>query len=322
MKLYWRVVLLAILCVSLFLLDLCIDKVIISPFVFLHSEEDAYILFNIRLPRVLTGFLIGSIMGMCGTVMQTVTRNPLASPYILGISAGAGLGAALSTFGFGVFASIGISFSAFIGAAAVSILVLSFLRRQNTQDFTLVLMGTAISSLCNAGIAIAQYYATPDQVYQYIFWAMGDLQKSTWTNILHLSITAVLGCTAFLLASRDLDILSMGQNTGKALGLSVEKYMIFLCFVVCAQTAISVSIVGIIGFIGLVAPHIARYFLREKTKFILLGSALIASSLLILADFISHYFTWPVRFPIGSVTALFGAPFFIWIIHKRTAAYE
>ena len=261
-------------------------------------------------------------MGMCGTVIQTITRNPLASPYILGISAGAGLGAALSTFGFGVFASIGVSFSAFIGAAAVSILVLSFLRHQHAQDFTLVLMGTAISSLCNAGIAIAQYYATPDQVYQYIFWAMGDLQKSTWNSIIRLSIAAVLGCAAFLLTSRDLDILSMDENTGKALGLSLEKYMVFFCFVVCAQTAISVSIVGIIGFIGLVSPHIARYFLGEKTKYVLLGSALTASSLLMLADFISHYFTWPVRFPIGAVTALLGAPFFIWIIHRRNAVYE
>jgi iron complex transport system permease protein len=304
---------------SLFLLDVCVDRIVITPFVFLQGGEDAYILFNIRLPRVLTAFLVGGIMGMCGTVMQTITRNPLASPYILGISAGAGLGAALATFGFSIFAAIGVSLSAFLGAIAVSLPVFFYIRRQNAQDFTLVLMGTAISSLCNAGIAIAQYYATPDQVYQYIFWAMGDLQKSDWASILRLCIVAVLGCTVFLFTSRDLDILSMGETTARSLGISVEKHILILCLVVCVQTAVSVSVVGIIGFIGLISPHIARRFLGEKTKIILLGSALTASSLLILADFSSHYFTYPVRFPIGAVTALFGAPFFIWIINRSTA---
>jgi iron complex transport system permease protein len=320
MKLYGRVIFLAVLCISLFLLDLCVDKVILSPFP--HNQEDVYILLNIRLPRVATAFLTGGIMGMCGTVMQTITRNPLASPYILGISAGAGLGAALASFGFGIFARININFSAFLGAVAVSIPIFFSIKRQNTHGFTLVLMGTAISSFCNAGIAIAEYFATPDQVYQYIFWAMGDLQKSDWNSILRLGIAAVLGCAAFLFTNRDLDILSMGETGARSLGVPVEKYMVFLCLAVCAQTAVSVSIVGIIGFIGLVAPHIARYFLGEKTKYILLGSALTASSLLILADFVSHYFTYPVRFPIGAVTAFFGAPFFIWIIHKRNAAHD
>jgi iron complex transport system permease protein len=322
MKSYWRILFLSLVCVLLFLLDVCVDKVIITPFVFLQSMEDAHILFNIRLPRVLTAFLVGGIMGMCGTVMQTVTRNPLASPYILGISAGAGLGAALATFGFSVFAVIGVSFSAFLGAIMVFIPVFFYIRRQSSRDFTLVLMGTAISSLCNAGITIAQYHATPDQVYQYVFWAMGDLQKSDWASILRLCIAAVLGCAIFLFTGRDLDILSMGETAARSLGISVEKYILLLCFVVCAQTAVSVSIVGIIGFIGLVSPHIARRFLGEKAKYILLGSALTASSLLISADFLSHYFTYPVRFPIGAVTALFGAPFFIWIITKRDSAYD
>jgi iron complex transport system permease protein len=308
--------------VSLFLLDVCVSQVIITPFVFFQSGEDSSILFNIRLPRVLTAFLVGGIMGMCGTVMQTITRNPLASPYILGISAGSGLGAALATFGFGIFAVIGVSLSAILGAVAVSIPIFFYAHRQNAQDFSLVLMGTAISSFCNAGIAIAQYYATPDQVYQYVFWALGNLQKSDWTSILYLCIAAVLGCTVFLFASRDLDILSMGETSARSLGISVKKYMLLLCLVVCFQTAISVSIVGIIGFIGLVSPHIARRFLGEKTKYILLGSTLIASSLLISADFLSHYFTYPVRFPIGAVTALFGAPFFIWIINKRNSIYD
>jgi iron complex transport system permease protein len=322
MKLYGRITLLAIFCLLFFLLDLCVDKVIITPFVFLHSQEDAYILFHIRLPRVTTAFLIGSIMGMCGTVMQTITRNPLASPFILGISSGAGLGAALATFGFGIFKIIGVSFSAFLGAILVSVPIFVYMGWKNTHDFTLVLMGTAISSFCNAGIAIAQYFATPNQVYQYIFWTMGDLQKSDWNNILQLSIMAVAGCAVFLFTSRDLDIISMGETTARSLGVSVDKYIIFLCFVVCAQTAVSVSIVGIIGFIGLAAPHIARWFLGEKNKYILAGSALIASSLLVLADFFSHYFTYPVRFPVGTVTALFGAPFFIRIIHKRNIAHD
>jgi iron complex transport system permease protein len=262
-------------------------------------------------------------MGMCGTVMQTVTRNPLASPYILGISAGAGLGAALAAFGFGVFGLIGIELSAFIGTLAVSTLFFSFIKRENTHGFMLVLMGTALSSLCNAGIAIAQYYATPDQVYQYIFWVMGDLQKSDWNRIRLLSITAVVGCAIFLFVSRDLDIVSMGETDARSLGIPVKNFILILCLIVCVQTAVSVSVVGIIGFIGLVSPHIARHFLGDKkTKYVLLGSALTAASLLILADFLSHYFTYPVRYPIGAVTALFGAPFFIWIIHKRSAGHD
>jgi iron complex transport system permease protein len=304
---------------SVFLLDLCIDKVIITPFAFLNNEEDAYIMFNIRLPRVITAFLVGGMMGMCGTVMQTITWNPLASPYILGISAGAGLGAALATFGFSIFAFLGVGFSAFIGAIGVSIPIFICIQRQSSRDFTLVLTGVAISSLCNAGIAIAQYYATPDQVYQYIFWAMGDLQKSTWDSIIELFIAFLVGGILFLFNSRDLDILSMGKIDAISLGISVEKLILLLAFVVSMQTAVAVSIVGIIGFIGLVAPHITRHFLGEQSKHILLGSVFIASSLLIFADFLSHYFTYPVRFPIGAITAIFGAPFFLWIIHKRNA---
>jgi iron complex transport system permease protein len=308
------------LCV--FLLDMCIDKVVITPFAFLHNEEDSYIMLNIRLPRVMTAFLIGGMMGMCGTVMQIITRNPLASPYILGISSGSGLGAALSTFGFLIFSNFGVGISAFIGAVAVSIPIFICILKQSSRDYTLVLTGVAISSLCNAGIAIAQYYATPDQVYQYIFWAMGDLQKSTWGGIVKLLFAFFIGGGLFLFFSRDLDILSMGKVDAASLGVSVEKLILILAIAVCMQTAIAVSIVGIIGFIGLVAPHISRSFLGEKSEYVLLGSIFIASSLLIFADFLSHYFTYPVRFPIGAVTAALGAPFFLWIIHKRNGSND
>jgi iron complex transport system permease protein len=301
----------------IFLMDLCVDKIIITPLVFLHSFEDAYILLNIRLPRVLTALLVGSMMGMCGNVMQNITRNPLASPYILGISAGAGLGAAFATFNVGIFAQLGINVSAFIGAFSVSIPIFLCIRNNCSSNFMLILTGVAISALCNAGIAITQYYATPDQIYQYIFWSLGDLQKGTWIDILKLSIAAIIGCTIFLFKSRDLDILSMDETTALTLGIPVGHFMLLLSLIVIMQVSVSVSIVGIIGFIGLVAPHIARYFLCQQNKYVLWGSSLIASSLLILADFVSHYFTYPVRFPIGSVTALFGAPFFLWIIHKR-----
>jgi iron complex transport system permease protein len=270
----------------------------------------------------MTAFLVGGMMGMCGTVMQTITRNPLASPYILGISAGAGFGAALATFRFSIFAFLGVGFSSFIGAISVSIPIFICIQRQSSSDLTLVLTGVAISSLCNAGIAIAQYYATPDQVYQYIFWAMGDLQKSTWDSILKLFITFSLGGIIFLFKSRDLDILSMGEKDATSLGISVEKLILLLMLVISIETAVAVSIVGIIGFVGLIAPHIARHFLGEQNKYILLGAIFIASSILIFSDFLSHYFTYPVRFPIGAVTAIFGAPFFLWIINKRNRAND
>lgn len=317
MKEWIRVCLFGFILFLIFLLDLCVDRVIITPLAFLRNEEDAYIFLNIRFPRVMTALLVGSMMGMCGTVMQTITRNPLASPYILGISAGAGLGAALATFGISIFAYFDIGLWAFIGAMTVSIPIFICIKRQASQSFALVLTGVAISSLCNAGIAIAQYFATPDQVYQYIFWSMGDLQKSTWESILKLSVASIVGCVVFLFKSRDLDILSMGKSDAQSLGISVEPLILTLSFVVCMQTAVSVSIVGIIGFIGLVAPHIARYFLGERSKYVILGSMCIASSLLIMADFLSRYFTYPVRFPIGAITAIFGAPFFIWIIYKK-----
>jgi iron complex transport system permease protein len=321
MKYRFRIGLLGFVFLFLFLIDLCIDNVIITPFAFLHNEEDRYILINIRLPRVFTAFLTGGIMGMCGTVMQTITRNPLASPYTLGISAGAGLGAALAAFGIGIFAYLGIDLSAFIGAIGASFPILIITKRQSS-GFKLVLTGVAISSLCNAGISIAQYYATPDQVYQYIFWAMGDLQRSTWRSIIKLVVVSLIGSAIFLFKSRDLDILSMGKDDAQSLGISVEKLTLLLLFVVSIQTAISVSIVGIIGFVGLVAPHIARHFLKEENKFVLLGSVFISASLLIAADFISRYFTYPVRFPIGAITAIFGVPFFLWIIHKRSISND
>lgn len=299
-----------------FLLDLCVDKVIITPLALLRSSEDADILLNIRLPRVLTALLVGAIMGMCGTVMQIITHNELASPSTLGLSAGAGLGAALSSFGFGIFKSLGIGTSAFLGAIAVSIPVFLFVNK-DSRPATLVLTGVAVSSLCNAGIAIAQYWATPDQVYQYIFWSLGDVQKSGWPDILKLFIAVVLGGAYFIFMSRDLDIVSTGETSAQGLGIKVKPFIIAITITVSLQIAISVSIVGIIGFVGLVSPHIARRFLGQENRYVLPGSMMVAAAFLILADFLSHYFTYPVRFPIGTVTALFGAPFFLWIIHRR-----
>jgi iron complex transport system permease protein len=299
------------------LLDLWVDKVIITPFALLHSPEDADILLNIRLPRVLTALLVGGIMGMCGTAMQIITHNELASPSTLGVSAGAGLGAALSSFGFvEILKNIGVGASAFLGAIAVSIPIFLFVNK-DSRPATLVLTGVAISSLCNAGIAIAQYWATPDQVYQYIFWSMGDVQKSGWADIIKLLAVSIVGGAFFIFSSRDFDIVSTGETSARGLGIKVKPFVILVAVTVSLQIAVAVSIVGIIGFVGLVSPHSARRFLGQENRYVIPGSMMIAAAFLILADFLSHYFTYPVRFPIGTVTALFGAPFFLWIIYRR-----
>jgi iron complex transport system permease protein len=321
-KHYWLCVFAALLIASV-LVDLCIDKVILSPLVLLRHSEDASIMFIIRLPRVLTALLIGVIMGMCGTIMQTITRNPLASPYILGISSGAGLGAALATFGISFFAFIDAGLAAFIGAIAVSIPVFICIYRRSTNSFTLILMGVAISSICNAGISLAQYFATPDQLQQYVFWSMGDVQKnSSWKNIFLLIGTMLPGLIIYLSIARDLDILSFGSSTAKSLGINPRLLIGLSIILVSFQTAVAVSIAGIIGFIGLVSPHIVRAALGQKNKFVIIGSGLLGGSLLVMADFFSHIITYPVRFPIGAITAIIGAPVFLWIIFKPRASQD
>jgi iron complex transport system permease protein len=275
------------------------------------------IVWSIRLPVALMAVLVGAALGLTGAVMQTILNNPLASSYTLGVSAGAGFGAALVIV-LGAALPIpeaqAIPVSAFIFAALAcsSVWLLGGLRGATPE--TLVLAGIALMFLFQAALATLQFLASPEALQQIVFWLFGSLQRATWPK---LAIVAAVLVVAVPLLMRDawaLTALRFGDERAAALGVGVRGVRFRGFVFVSVATGVAVAFVGTIGFVGLVAPHVARMLIGEDQRLMLPGAALAGAALLSLASVASKVISPGALFPIGIVTALIGVPFFAWLI--------
>jgi iron complex transport system permease protein len=301
-----------------------LDTVAKSVFRLTQDRTVDAIVWSIRLPIALTALVVGAALGLSGAIMQTILNNPLASSYTLGISAGAGFGAALVIV-LGVSLpvpeawSVPVSAFLFAGLACAGVWGIGAARGATPE--LLVLAGIALLFLFQALLSLLQFVASPEALQQIVFWLFGSLQKATWGKL--VIVAAVLGaCVPLLL--RDvwrLTALKLGDDRARGLGVDVRALRTRSFLLISALTGVAVAFVGTIGFVGLVAPHIARMLVGEDQRSFLPASALAGAVLLSMASVASKTVLPGAIVPIGIVTALTGVPFFIWLILRTRRTY-
>ena len=291
---------------------------------YFHTSRLAYnVVWIVRLPRIILGIIAGIGLAIAGTMMQGILRNPLASPFTLGISSGAGFGAALAIIlGTGLvggkYLIIG---NAFFFALIPTFIILGLSRYKKATPETMILAGIAILYIFNAATILIEYFACPGAVKAAVFWMVGSLGKASWDKILPISI--VLACCVPLLMwkSWDVNVMGAGDETAKSLGVNVERTRIFVLMIATLLTAAIVCFVGTIGFIGLVAPHMCRMVIGGDTRFLIPASGLFGGALLLGADTVARTIIAPVILPVGVITAFMGGPLFLYLIMRRKREY-
>ena len=282
---------------------------------------------TVQAPIAVLGIVCGACFGFAGAVMQTMLNNPLASPYTLGISSGASLGAALAIAGgLGSIAVVGtylIPVGAFVFAMLVCFIIFLIAQRRKFSTTILILAGVGIVQLFSAIQSILQYFIDADTLRDITFWTMGSLEKATWQID---TLVAVLFVICFIVIYRKswlLPVMRLGDTKARSLGVDVAKLRKSLFIMISILIAGAVSFVGAIGFIGIVAPHIARIIVGEDQRYLLITSALLGACILEFADIVSKVITVGIVYPVGTITALVGLPVFFWLlISKKRGAFD
>ncbi|MEO3385656.1 iron ABC transporter permease [Mesorhizobium sp. CAU 1741] len=290
------------------------------------SARDHIIVYDIRLPRVILGILIGAALAVSGAVMQGLFRNPLADPGLVGVSAGAGLGAiTMIVLGAGVLAPVtallgiyALPLAAFGGGLATTMLLYRVAtRRGQTSIATMLLAGIALGAMAGAFSGLLVFMADDRQLRDLTFWGLGSLAGATWTKIAAAGPVIVLVLVSAPFLARSLNALALGEATANHLGIPVQRFKNIAIVGVAAATGASVAVSGGIGFVGIVVPHLLRLLIGPDHRYLLPASALLGASLLLLADAVSRTIVAPAELPIGIVTAAVGAPFFLWILLRK-----
>jgi iron complex transport system permease protein len=290
---------------------------VINPFGMNDTERE--ILFSIRLPRVVVAMLMGMALGASGAVLQGVLRNPLADPYILGISSGASLAAALGLLsGFYFFGKVSVPLTAFIGAALVSLLVGVFgWKRGGLWPERLLLAGIGLNFLFSAVLMLLMSVSSDEGLRRAVLWMFGDLSMADWTLIPSASVFVIIGFGISLWRSKALNALILGDEFAHSLGFAVQRERLLMFAAMALMTSASVSLGGTIGFIGLLMPHIVRFLLGADSRVLIPASAVAGGAFLCLADLIGRSIMPPLELPSGTVTAVIGAPYFLYLLRRK-----
>ncbi|MFW6109413.1 MAG: FecCD family ABC transporter permease [archaeon] len=277
------------------------------------------VVWNIRVPRVVAGIMAGFGLGICGCVMQAVLKNPLASPFTLGISAGASFGVSIAAvLGVGVIGGpyllVG---NAFLFSMLCALFIISIASFKGATSEILILAGIAINYLFSSLSDLFRYFATDEQLRVMVSWGMGDLSAFSWSNFsLLLGIFVI--CTPLLyVKANDLNIMTIGDENAKSLGIDTDRVRKLSMLIASFLIATIVCFTGTIAFIGLVAPHMARMVIGSDHKYLLPAAGLMGAIVLILADFAGMNLLRPTMIPTGIMTSLLGVPFFMYLILKR-----
>jgi len=293
------------------------------------SRQFDIIVWQIRLPQALTAIAAGAGLGVAGAVMQSVLKNPLGSPFTLGISHAAAFGAALSVMilGSGVMASsvsdaVTISspfvttFSAFVFAMAAAGTITAVSRLQNASPEVMVLTGVALGSLFTAGTMLLQFFADDIQLAAMVFWTFGDVARASWKELSFISAVTLCGILFFMANAWNYNGTDAGDETAKGVGIAVQRTRLAGMMVASLVTSVIISLVGIIGFVGLVAPHMVRRIIGDDHRFLLPGTVITGGLLLLASDIVARLLLAPHTLPVSVLTSFFGAPVFIYLIIK------
>jgi iron complex transport system permease protein len=285
-------------------------------------QADRFIVIDVRLPRALVAALAGAALAVSGAVFQILVRNPLASPDIIGITRGASV-AAVTVFVVGASAAL-IPLAAFGGAVAAAALLYVLAWRGGLSPYRLVLVGIAVEALGTAGTTYALIRGRIEDVQQAAVWLVGSLNSRAFTDVWPLVAGLAVLAPAVALLARPLDALSLGEDQARALGVRVEAARLGLVVAAAGLAAIAVAATGPIGFVAFIAPHIARALTRANGAAVLPAAALCGALLVLASDLAGRLLLSPTEIPVGIVTSVLGAPFFLWLLYRanRTRVIE
>ena len=317
---------LSLLLLLLALLDICCGSVWISPLSTFNSQLstlNSQLLLQLRLPKMLTAILAGASLSVAGLMMQTLFRNPLAGPYILGVSSGASLGVALATMCGTIFSlpfreGLGVGFiatSAIIGSMLTMMLVMLFARRIRS-NVTLLIVGMMVGNIAGALVNMIQNFANPDSLKLFIVWTLGSLSGVSWEELPTLAICIAIATIVVLMLIKPLNGLLLGEDYARGLGINVERTRWMMVLASCLLAGSVTAFCGPIAFIGVAVPHIARgFFATSNHRLTVPASALIGANILLICDVLCNIGTYSL--PISTMSALFGAPIILWIVLKK-----
>ena len=287
------------------------------------SDIQNTVLTEIRLPRVILSGLAGASLGISGAALQGLFRNPLADPGLIGVSAGAALGATLMiVLGGDIFSqySLGVFFIplAAIAGSSLVILMLYFMTKGFGYEGVtyMLLVGIAINAIAGVGIGILTYISSDSELRSLTFWTMGSFGGVTWPLLIPVILIIALAIIIMIPYSRQLDLLQLGEPEAFRLGVDVQKLKYTIILTCAASVGASVALSGMIGFVGLIVPHLTRLLGGVNHNYVLPGSALMGAALMIIADLIARVIIQPAELPIGLITSAIGSPFFLWLIFK------
>nr|WP_325191391.1 iron ABC transporter permease [uncultured Selenomonas sp.] len=280
-----------------------------------HGTVHEQILWNIRLPRTIVAALVGINLSLSGAILQAILRNPLADPHIIGISSGAGLA--------GIFimllvpgAAWLVTPAAFGGAMGAAVLIYILAWKDGIRPTRIILAGVAVSAFLGAGIS-AMMILYSDRVHSALMWMVGGLSARSWPHVeMLLPYTVCAGLLALFSAQR-LNILQLGDDMARGVGLAVERTRIFLTAVAALLAASAVSVVGLLGFVGLIVPHAARLLIGSDYRFLLPAASLLGIAVLTLSDTAARLMFAPLELPVGIIMAVLGAPFFLYLLRRQ-----
>lgn len=284
------------------------------------SANEFYTTFWVlRFPRVVMALLVGASLAICGSVFQAIFRNPLCDPYILGISSGASLGATIAfVLGWNAL-FFGVTLPALITALLTLLLIISITRISRSRNTsTLLLAGIAVNFFTSALITLLMVM-NQESMQQIIFWTMGSLANAGWHDVLGLSIALLLMGSLLFYFNKDLNILQLGNETAKTLGVDADRIVYFLLGIASLLTAVAISLCGVIGFVGLITPHAIRLLMGNNLQKNFFPTLFAGAFFLLVADTLARTVALPAELPVGCITALVGGPYFIWLLCSKRA---
>lgn len=284
------------------------------------NNIDKIVVLNIRLPRIFVAIFAGIALSNAGLLMQGIFQNPLVSPYTLGVSNGAAFGAALSIVMGSQLSFLGnykIPTFAFIFSIITMLIVYGVSVIAKNSSKTLILSGVAIGYLFSAMVSFLKYVSNSDQLPEIVFWMMGGLTGIPWKSIFLIIIVVIISFTLMMKYSWDLNVMSSGEESAISLGVNFNKIKNISIVLSTLMTAVAVAFTGIIGFVGLIAPHISRIIIGSDYRYLIPASSLVGALLLLISDTVARNIIAPTELPVGIITSFIGVPFFLYLIIKQ-----
>ena len=279
------------------------------------TDPQSQIIWNIRMPRTIVGALVGINLSLSGAILQAIMRNPLADPHIIGISSGAGLAGVVIMILFPALEYL-ITPVAFVGAMLAAICIYILAWKNGIKPVRIILAGVAVSAFLSAGISGLMIFYS-DRVHGALMWMVGGLAARSWPHVSIILPYAIIGLVLALASASYLNILQLGDEMARGLGVNVEVTRIVMTAIAALLAASAVSVVGLLGFVGLVVPHAARLLIGSDYRFLLPAAALLGVAIVTLSDTFARVIFAPVELPVGIIMAFLGAPFFLFLLRRE-----